>query len=79
MTKYADLGNLVEFLESRKGRVLSEDETRSIVGQIALGLADLHQNDFIHRDISHENILLFSKKSAGRLPSAKLSDFSQAR
>ena len=53
---YRDGSNLLTLLE-REGR-LSEDNARTIVQQIALGLRALHQRGILHRDIKLENIIL---------------------
>lgn len=40
------------------GKVFSEDEIKFIVGEMCLGLNELHSNGVVHRDITPSNIIL---------------------
>jgi serine/threonine protein kinase len=55
-----------------KGKHLDEPTIRSVVGQIASGLAYMHKNGYFHRDLKPENILI-----TGGL--VKIIDFGLAR
>ena len=41
-----------------KRKKLTEDEVKDLLRQILKGLKEIHDNGFIHRDISPENILV---------------------
>ena len=62
----SDCGSLASVFE--KGQ-LSEDQIRSVFKQVAMALEHLHEQRFVHQDVSPSNILVWSD---GR---AKLTDF----
>jgi len=64
-------GELYDYIIER-GR-LSESEARSMFGQICLGVAYIHDNGIVHRDLKLENILLDEHHNI------KLSDFGFTR
>lgn len=59
MTELCTGGELFDYLVE-KGR-LSSSETKRIFGQLVLGVAYLHTNGVVHRDLKLENILLDEK------------------
>ena len=71
MMEYCDLGDLNRFFE-RYYRKLDLMKKAQIMRQIAKGIAFLHLNDIVHRDIKPPNILL--KTNYGRVV-VKLGDF----
>ena len=64
--------NLTSFLE-RQGQPLSYRTEVSISYDVSLGLAFLHSNNIIHRDLSSNNVLMLGNRQA------KISDFGMAR
>lgn len=57
--EYADGGELVDYVEEKKG--LSETEARSIIKQVIVAIEDCHQKGVIHRDLKLENVLFETK------------------
>ena len=57
-------GEDLEARLDRHGR-LSETETLAIVGQIASGLAEAHEQGVIHRDLKPQNIFLCKRRKGG--------------
>ncbi|KAI9104066.1 hypothetical protein DFS34DRAFT_305095 [Phlyctochytrium arcticum] len=66
--EYASGGSLRSLLNNRE-EAMSEDEARFYIAQILLALDELHQHNFIHRDVKPENCLI---DAAGHV---KLADF----
>ncbi|GAU88515.1 hypothetical protein RvY_01202-1 [Ramazzottius varieornatus] len=65
--------NLYQLMKERATKRFSEDETRSISGQVLYGLQYLHEKGFFHRDLKPENILCNGTEVV------KIADFGQAR
>lgn len=58
VTEYADGGNLWELVSNgQETRALDPQTTLAIALEIAAGLATLHHNSIVHRDIKPQNIL----------------------
>ena len=76
VTELIDGGTLFEHLEGRKFRV-TEEFARKAVSDIAHGLAYLHSNGIVHRDIKLENVMLRSR--ASKLPQCVIIDFGLSR
>ncbi|GLE05427.1 hypothetical protein PINS_up014440 [Pythium insidiosum] len=70
--EYCAVGSLADLLALRGGRCLSEREIAGVCANVALGLAHLHAQRHIHRDIKAANILLAADGVA------KLADFGVA-
>ncbi len=52
----ANGGNLEELMRYRK--CLTEAETLNIIKQVAFGIKDMADNNYIHRDLKPDNIVL---------------------
>jgi serine/threonine protein kinase len=46
------------FLQIKKNKKLSENETANRLKEICLGLKEMHENSILHRDIKPENIVI---------------------
>lgn len=57
--EYADGGELMQYVEEKKG--LGEVEARSIMRQLVSALDACHEKGVIHRDLKLENVLFESK------------------
>ncbi|EDQ87447.1 uncharacterized protein MONBRDRAFT_27311 [Monosiga brevicollis MX1] len=74
--EYADLGDLRAFLRRPDARISFPMQLEWML-HIARGLAYVHQNCLVHRDLASRNVLLFSRP--GAVPLAKLADFGLSR
>lgn len=81
--EYVDGGSLEELIH--RGFEASERDLRSMILQLASGLAHLHENRIIHRDLAARNVLLLKKRGdPGDVAhigkhSLKISDFGMSR
>ncbi len=58
--EFIEGNDLNRYLKKNQG--LEESQAKGIAGQIAAGLAYLHANDVIHRDLKPDNIMLSGKR-----------------
>ncbi len=70
LLEYCDKGSVQDLMDYRGG-TLSLDEAIPIISQTLEGLAYIHANDFVHRDLKPHNILL---KREGNYATAKVAD-----
>jgi serine/threonine protein kinase len=71
-------GSLKDYFEGKLDRIPKDSlDDKILIGQIALGLAYIHNERIIHKDLKLENILL--KHQSPRLVLAKIADFGFAK
>lgn len=69
-------GNLLESVTKRRGsEPLKEHEVRCIFRQLVEGIAHLHSESIIHRDLKLENVLVVQEGSSKREFKVKITDF----
>ncbi|KAK7468188.1 hypothetical protein BaRGS_00036601 [Batillaria attramentaria] len=68
--EYAQGGTLLEYLQSRNGNLLEEEEILKFFAQMVLSLQHVHSKQILHRDLKTQNILLDKKKEI-----VKIGDF----
>ncbi|XP_013083908.2 serine/threonine-protein kinase Nek8-like isoform X1 [Biomphalaria glabrata] len=68
--EYAEGGTLLDFLQSRNGCLLEEEEILKFLAQMLLSLQHVHSKQILHRDLKTQNILLDKKKEI-----VKIGDF----
>lgn len=56
--EYCGAGSITDLVKSTKGQGLKDDWIAYVCREICRGLAHLHQNKIIHRDIKGQNVLL---------------------
>lgn len=56
--EYCGAGSVTDLVKSTKGQQLKEEWIAYVCREILRGLAHLHQNKIIHRDIKGQNVLL---------------------
>ena len=73
--EYCGAGSVTDLVKSTKGQQLKEEWIAYICREILRGLAHLHQNKIIHRDIKGQNVLLTDnaevKLGAYRVPDSR--------
>ena len=60
VTEYAQGGDLLHYMQRNSSKPMSENMARKVFRQLVSGLASIHQQGWVHRDIKLENILLSS-------------------
>jgi serine/threonine protein kinase len=71
-------GSVKDYVEGKLERIPKDSlDEKILVGQVALGLAYIHDKGIIHKDLKLENILL--KRHSPRLVLAKIADFGFAK
>jgi serine/threonine protein kinase len=71
-------GSLKDYVEGKLERIPKDSlDEKLLIGQITLGLAYIHSEGIIHKDLKLENILL--KRDSSSLVLAKIADFGFAK
>lgn len=75
--EHANGGSLLNFIQDRinKQNFISYPEYLDFCLQITRGVFELHSNNFLHRDISPKNFLVFLEKHGNRCKKVKICDF----
>ncbi|RUS85141.1 hypothetical protein EGW08_007105 [Elysia chlorotica] len=68
--EYAQGGTLLDFLQSRNGCLLEEEDILKFLAQMLMSLQHVHSKQILHRDLKTQNILLDKKKEV-----VKIGDF----
>ncbi|KAK6178679.1 hypothetical protein SNE40_011206 [Patella caerulea] len=68
--EYAPGGTLLDYLQSRNGKLLDEEEILKFFAQMLLSLQHVHSKQILHRDLKTQNILLDKKQEI-----VKIGDF----
>lgn len=63
--EYAEGGTIFEFLQSRDGELLSEDDIMYLFVQMVISLQTIHSHNILHRDLKTQNIMLDKKYKVG--------------
>ena len=81
MTKYVKGGDLLHHIHNTlKVDHLSEDASRALFRQMVQGVADIHDQGLVHRDIKYLNILVSLRKEDSDKPAKiKITDFGLCR
>ena len=58
VTRLAQGGDLVNYLNNRTEPNLSEDEARNIFAQLVRSVSEMHLNGIVHRDLKQPNIFI---------------------
>lgn len=74
--EYCDGGNLLTYQSKLKTKTFPLQEALEIVVEVLKGLKAVHENNYIHRDIKSENVLI---KQTPKGRSFKIADFGFAR
>ena len=75
VTEYAKGGTLETLWKNRGGK-LDEDDARTVMLRLLMGLMNMHKHDISHRDIKLENLLVMEKDDVS---SVKISDLGMAK
>lgn len=60
MFEYVNSGSLLDYLQiyQKRETTIPENEVKQLFAAILQGVAHIHRNHFMHRDLKLENILL---------------------
>ena len=76
--EYCDMGDLHAYIRNQPQKRLEGNDVRGFLAQLAEGVRFLWSQNFIHRDLKPQNLLL-SKRQGSALPALKIADFGFAR
>lgn len=72
LLEYCDGGDLINYQAKLKDRVFSLDKATEVLSEVIIGLEQLHQEGYLHRDIKSQNVLIKTENGKERF---KLADF----
>jgi len=58
LLEYCDGGDLINYQAKLKDRVFSLDKATEVLSEVIIGLEQLHQEGYLHRDIKSQNVLI---------------------
>lgn len=58
VTKYAPEGNLLEYMNRRGIKALTEAQAKSVIRQLLDALGQMHKQGLVHRDVKQLNIFV---------------------
>jgi serine/threonine protein kinase len=56
--EYCDGGDLINYQDKLKDRVFTLQKTTEVLAEVIIGLEQLHQEGYLHRDIKSQNVLI---------------------
>lgn len=72
LLEYCDGGDLINYQAKLKDRVFSLEKATEVLSEVIIGLEQLHQEGYLHRDIKSQNVLIKTENGKERF---KLADF----
>ncbi len=58
LLEYCDGGDLINYQAKLKDRVFSLEKATEVLSEVIIGLEQLHQEGYLHRDIKSQNVLI---------------------
>jgi serine/threonine protein kinase len=56
--EYCDGGDLINYQDKLKDRVFTLQKTTEVLAEVIIGLEQLHQEGYLHRNIKLQNVLI---------------------
>lgn len=58
LLEYCDGGDLINYQAKLKDRVFGLQKATEVLAEVIIGLEQLHQEGYLHRDIKSQNVLI---------------------
>jgi serine/threonine protein kinase len=58
LLEYCDGGDLINYQAKLKDRVFTLEKATEVLSEVIIGLEQLHQEGYLHRDIKSQNVLI---------------------